>query len=116
MRNRPDPEVFAHYSYLLAFTSAGIILLSFVFWLIPGQIAGVLVNVIWLALISGIAGTFMGFAANSDFKRSPGSTQAIHEARVGLRINLITSIVMILFVLIGVAVRVFLSTPVNVTP
>lgn len=116
MRNRPDPEVFARYSYLLAFASGGIIIVSAVFWLIPGPVAAALVNVIWLALITGVAGTFMGFAANSDFKRSPGSEQAVNEAKVGLRINLLTSIVMILFVLLGIAIRIFMTTPIMVTP
>lgn len=105
MKNRPDPETFARYSYLLAYVSSGIILLSLIISIIPLAIATVLSNVIWLALISGIAGTFLGFAANSDFKRYPGSPEAVHAARVGFRLNLFATIVIMLFAVIGVAAR-----------
>lgn len=116
MRNRPDPEVFARYSYNLAFVSSGIIFLAIIISLIPLPIAAVLVNVIWLTLISGIAGTFMGFAANNDFKRYPGSDEAVHAARVGFRLNLFATIVVLLFALIGILAKVLSSTPVQITP
>ena len=105
LKNRPDPETFARYSYLLAYISSGIILLALIISFIPLPIATVLSNVIWLALITGIAGTFMGFAANSDFKRFPGTPEAVHAARVGMRLNLFASIVIAVFALIGVAAR-----------
>ena len=105
LKNRPDPETFARYSYLLAYVSSGIILLALIISIIPFPIAATLSNVIWLALITGIAGTFMGFAANSDFKRFPGTPEAVHAARVGMRLNLFATIVITVFALIGVAAR-----------
>lgn len=109
MKNRPDPETFARYSYLLAYVSSGIILLALVISVIPLPIAAVLSNVIWLALISGIAGTFMGFAANNDFKRYPGPPEAVHAAKTGMRLNLFATIVIVAIALIGLAARLMAS-------
>jgi len=111
LKNRPDPETFARYSYLLAYVSSGIILLALVISVIPLPIAAALSNVIWLALITGIAGSFMGFAATSDFKRYPGTPEAVHAARVGMRLNLFATIVITVFALIGVAARILTSNP-----
>jgi len=114
LKNRPDPETFARYSYNLAYVSSGIILLAIIVSLIPLPIAATLANVIWLALISGVAGTFMGFAANSDFKRYPGSEEGIHAARVGFRLNLFATIVVTGIALIGVLAQVIASQPIQV--
>lgn len=109
MSNRPSPQIFARYSYYLAFVSSGIILLSLLLSAIPGDVGSVLVNVVWLAFISGIAGTFMGWAATSDFKRRPADDESIHQARIGFRINLGATIVMVLMALIGVVMRILSS-------
>jgi hypothetical protein len=114
MKNRPDPETFARYSYNLAYVSSGIILLAIIVSLIPLPIAAVLSNVIWFALISGVAGTFMGFAANSDFKRYPGSAEGVHAAKMGLRLNLFTTIVVLSIALVGLLAQVLASAPIQV--
>jgi hypothetical protein len=116
MKNRPNPEVFAYYSYRLAYVSSGIVLLSIIISIIPGPITGALSNIIWLALVSGIAGTFMGFAASSDFKRVPGSAEAVHAARVGFRLNLFTTIVVVAIAVIGFVGSAIASMPIQVQP
>jgi hypothetical protein len=114
MNNRPDPEMFARYSYYLAFASAFILLVAFLVSFLPAPISAILVNVVWLALITAIVGTFLGFAATRDFKRTPGSDQSMREARVGFRINLIAGTVMILIAVLAIIIRVITSSPVVV--
>lgn len=116
MNNRPDPETFARYSYYLAYASSAIILLSLIFWIIPGPVGTVLSNMVWLALVTGIAGTFMALAARSDFKRVPASEEAAHAAKFGLRLNLLTTVVVILFAVIAIAAQIMSSTPIKAQP
>jgi len=90
MSNRPDPVLFAKYSYYLAVASAVILFFGFLFQLpfIPREIGGVLINVSWLALLTGGVGAFMAYAARADFRRNPGPEEAVRQARVGWRVNL----------------------------
>jgi hypothetical protein len=114
MNNRPDPEMFARYSYYLAFVSAFILLLTFLIRFVRVPIASVLINLVWLALVTGIVGAFMGFAASRDFKRKPASDDIMHEARIGFRINLGVTLIMLLLGFFAIVIQVVTSTPIQV--
>ncbi len=92
MSNRPDPVLFARYSYYLAFASAAILLIAFIIsvasHVVQSDLPGILIHVVWLALITGGVGTFLAYAARSDFKRNPGPAEAVIQARIGWRVNL----------------------------
>jgi cytochrome b561 len=107
MTNRPDPTAFADISYILAFVSAFILLLTFGLGFVRTAFFDTLQQVIiWFALVSGGIGTFLAYAARSDFKRYSGPADAQRKARVGWRVNLATLIFMLLYVLTFVVVRV----------
>ena len=106
MSNRPDPTAFADMSYILAFVSAFILLLTFALGFIHTAFFATLQQVIiWFALVSGGIGAFLAYAARSDFKRYSGSPDAKRKARVGWRVNLATLVFMLLYVLAFVVVR-----------
>ena len=114
MGNRPDPVMFARYSYYLAFVSASIMLATFLISFVRLPIASVLVNIVWLVLVTGIVGAFMGFAANRDFKRKPGSAQAMREAGIGFRVNLGATIVTVLFAIFAIIIRILSTVPITI--
>jgi hypothetical protein len=108
--NRPDPVTFAKYSYILAFVSSGILTVTIILGLIPGDAIAPLRQVMWLALFTSAVGTFLGYAARSDFKRNPVGDDLMRKAGVGFRINLIAFVVMLLVAIIAIVVNVgFLS-------
>ena len=112
MSNRPDPIRFAKYSYYMAFVSAVILLLAFILSMpfFRSELTEALINIVWLALISGGIGTFLAFAARSDFKRSPGSAEAVRHARVGWRVNIGALFVVLVTAAFVVAIRVIASS------
>jgi hypothetical protein len=95
MSDSSRPSQFAAYSYYLAFVSSGIVLIAFVASILKSP----LFNIVWLALITGAVGTFFAMAARSDFKRKGASPEDENRARLGFRVNLATSIFMILLVI-----------------
>ncbi|MBN1120432.1 MAG: hypothetical protein JXJ17_05100 [Anaerolineae bacterium] len=95
MSDSSRPGQFAAYSYYLAFASSGIMLIAFV----ASMLKSPFFNIVWLALITGAVGTFFAMAARSDFKRKGASPEDEQRARVGFRVNLATSIFMILLVI-----------------
>ncbi len=95
MSNTSRPGQFATYSYYLAFVSSGIVLIAFV----ASMLKSPLFNVVWLALITGAVGTFFAMAARSDFKRKGASPEDENRARVGFRVNLATTIFMLILVI-----------------
>ncbi len=108
MSNRPDPVVFARYSYILAFVSAGIIFVTLLLYVpvLPEDLRRVLVNIVWLALITGGVGTFMAYAARSDFRRNPGPLSAINQARIGFRVNLGALSVTLVWAVMVIIIRI----------
>lgn len=99
--NRPDPRTFVLYSYYLAFASSGVMLLTFLFALVP--FARPLVHVMWLALITSPIGVFLGVTARSDFKDQEVEEALKRKMGIGIRVNLLTLIFMLL---VGVAFMV----------
>src|SRR5574341_863408 len=88
--NRPDPRTFVLYSYYLAFASSGVMLLTFLFALVP--FARPLVHVMWLALITSPIGVFLGVTARSDFKDQEVEEALKRKMGIGIRVNLLTLI------------------------
>lgn len=104
MPNRPDPAQFARLSYTFAAISAGILGLAFVLGLIPTDITKTASSmIIWLVLLTGSIGAFMGYAANADFKAQSAPDDLIRKARVGFRINLGALIVTLLMAVLAIA-------------
>lgn len=101
MKNRPDPVMFAKLSYYLALASSGILLVSVVLALVRISAGPFL----WLALPTSAAGTFLAWAARSDFRARPGPDEAAQQARTGWRVNLLALIVMLLMVVVVIIVR-----------
>lgn len=104
---RPDPETFAAYSYYLAFASSIILTLTFILGLIPVPALQTLRQIIWLVLFTSAIGAFLGYAANADFKRRrrEPDEQAVRQARVGFRINLVALIVMLLILILVIVIN-----------
>ena len=111
MSNRPDPIRFARYSYYLAFASALIVLMVFVISLpfFRSDLTSALVNVVWVALITGGIGTFFAYAARADFKRTPGPAEAVRHARVGWRVNLGALLVVLVWAAFYVVISLIAS-------
>jgi hypothetical protein len=115
MSNRPDPAQFAHYSYILAIVSAGIMGLSFVLALLSNLIqtdplqssvndfASV---ILWLVLLTGSIGAFMGYAARVDFRGQSVPDKLANKARVGFRVNLAALIVTLLMAILALALAI----------
>jgi hypothetical protein len=89
MNRRPDPITFARWSYILAIVSDVIIILALILGFLDFDGVEVIINIFWLAMITGGVGAFMGWAASSDFKRRPGPQESMDQARVGFRINML---------------------------
>ena len=108
MTNRPDPIRFAKYSYYMAFASALILLVAFIFSLpfLRSDLSSALINIVWLALITGGIGTFLAYAARADFKRAPGPAEAVRHARVGWRVNLGALFVVLVTAAFVIAIRI----------
>ena len=111
MSNRPDPIRFARYSYYLAFVSALIVLMVFIFSLpfLRSDLTTALVNIVWVALITGGIGTFLAYAARADFKRTPGPAEAVRHARVGWRVNLGALLVVLVWAAFYVVISLIAS-------
>lgn len=108
MPNRPDPAQFAQFSYILAIVSASILGLWFVLGLIPNTVTQAISNVIiWLVLLTGSIGAFMGYAAGVDFRAQSAPEDLVKKARTGFRINLAALIVTILMALLAVGLTLF---------
>jgi hypothetical protein len=101
---RPDPGLLAEISYYLAFASTGLLLLTFLLGLARVEALRPLGQLIWLVLITSAAGTFLGFAARSDFKRIEPTDRDVRRLRLGLRVNLMALGFMVLFVLFVIVV------------
>lgn len=110
MSNRPNPAQFAQYSYILAITSAGILALAFLLSVLSGLLeTGSLKSamttfagtIVWLVLLTGSIGAFMGYAANVDFKSQSVSADLLTKARIGFRINLGALIVTLLLAILS---------------
>jgi uncharacterized Tic20 family protein len=108
MSNRPNPYTFAEFSYTLAFASAIILLVSVVLGFRLFDAIGFLRNIVWLALFTSAVGTFLAWAARSDFKRHPAPADIDRKARAAFRINLITLILMLLLLVITIVGTVLL--------
>ena len=63
MADRPDSHDLAQYSYILAFTSAGLLLLVFLVGLIPIDALGVLSNLVWLVLITELINNWLPYVS-----------------------------------------------------
>lgn len=114
MANRPDPATFAKYSYYLAYVSAGILLLGFLLSFVRLPIASVLIQIVWLALVTGYVGMFMGYAASRDFKKKPGPDEAMNQARIGFRVNMGAAAATTVLAIFSIIIRILASSPVNV--
>ncbi len=110
MHNRPDPALFARLSFYLGYASSGIIFLSLVLVLLRSSAS----QIMWLALITSAAGTFMAWAARTDFREAPGTEEAARMAQIGWRVNLIALSLMALLLLLTIVLRllvVLVPTP-----
>jgi hypothetical protein len=105
MSNSSRPGQFATYSYYLAYASSGIVLIA----LVASMLNSPLFHVVWLALVTGGVGTFFAMAARSDFRRQGASPEDEQHARLGFRINLATSIFMIVLVIFTVVASLILN-------
>jgi hypothetical protein len=106
MSNRPDPRDLAQYSYILAFASAGLLLLSFLMGLLPGESLDVLGNLVWLVLpISGI-GVALALMARTEFKRQDPGKEWMGKMRTGLRINALALVFMVLLALMVIGLSI----------
>ncbi len=104
MSNRPEPSVFAQGSYILAFVSAFILLASFFLGFRIFDSVRFLRQIVWLALITSGIGSFLAYAARSDFKRRGGSDELQRRARIGWRINLATFVLLVILAVIQIVV------------
>lgn len=105
MPNRPNPAQFAQYSYILAIVSAGILALAFALGFIPSPVTKSIASVIvWLVLLTGGIGAFMGYAANADFRAQSASADLVSKARIGFRTNLGALIVTLLLALLSLGI------------
>ncbi|HEC23854.1 MAG TPA: hypothetical protein ENI95_13150 [Chloroflexi bacterium] len=106
---RPDPVMFAEGSYILAFLSAFILVLTFIFGLKVFEPVAFLRQIMWLALVTSGIGVFLSYAARQDFKRFSGPPEAIRKARVGWRVNLAVLIFMLVAALVAIVggLRIF---------
>jgi hypothetical protein len=100
--NRPDPVTFAEGSYMLAFTSALIIMLRFFLGLRMFDSVALIRQIVWLALFTSAVGVFLSYAARQDFKRYSGPEDSIRKARVGWRVNLAVLIFMLVIALVAI--------------
>ena len=100
--NRPDPVTFAEGSYILAFASAFIILLTFILGFRAFDSVALLRQIVWLALLTSGVGVFLSYAARQDFKRYSGPDDAVRKARVGWRVNLAVLVFMVIIALIAI--------------
>ena len=106
MANRPDPRDLAYYSYILAFASAGLLLMTFLVGLIPVDALGILSNLVWLVLpMSGI-GLALALMARPSFKLEDPGKAWTSKLRVGLRINALALIFMVLLAILAIGLSV----------
>lgn len=110
MSNRPDPVQFARYSYILAIVSAGILGLTLVLSMIPNtvtkDIAGIIV---WVVLLTGSIGAFMGYTANTDFKAQSVPDDISGKARIGFRVNLAALITTLLLAILSIGIALLVK-------
>jgi len=110
MSSRPSPETFARYSYFLALASSIILFITFIVMLIPRPLSEALVNIVWLALVTSGAGTFLAYAARADFRRNPGAPDAVRQARIGWRVNLGALAVVTITALFNIILKLLTSS------
>nr|MBN1229669.1 hypothetical protein [Anaerolineae bacterium] len=101
---RPDPAMFVEISYYLAFASTGILLMTFILGVLRIEALRPLGQLIWLALITSAVGTFLAFAARSEYKKAEPTDEEAYKLRIGLRVNLATLAFMIIFALFVIVV------------
>ena len=110
MANRPDPHDLAYYSYILAITSSGLLLLVFVVSLAARAAAipalGILINLIWLVIPSSSIGLALALMARADFRQQEPGKEWTNKVRVGFRINALALAFMLLWTIVIVLVRV----------
>jgi hypothetical protein len=110
---RPDPETFAHYSYILAFISAGLVTIAMVVGWLPGNLGEMLSpfqNLTWAAMITSGVGAFLAYAARADFKhKADADLEMVRRAQVGWRFNLAIFIVLLFFALLMIAIALTLG-------
>jgi hypothetical protein len=112
MANRPDPVQFARISYYLAIATATILGLT----VLLGMLRIGMTWIVWIALITSAVGAFLAWAARSDFKVTPGPTQAVKMARSAWRVNFYALLLLILSLLLMFGLRYFLgSGPLQIT-
>ena len=105
MPNRPNPAQFAQYSYILAVVSAGILGLSFLLAVLPDPLKSVASIIVWLVLLTGSIGAFMGYAARTDLKTQSAPADLVAKARTGFRVNLGAFVVTILLAILSLGIR-----------
>ena len=104
MADRPDSHDLAQYSYILAFTSAGLLLLVFLVGLIPIDALGVLSNLVWLVLPTSAIGLSLAFMARGEFRRQDPGKDWMNRMQVGLRINALALAFMVLLAIVVVGI------------
>lgn len=106
MESRPDPVQFARISYAMGFVTSGILALAFIL----GMVGLGLGWIVWLALISSAAGTFMAWAARRDFKTQPAPPEIERNLKVAWRVNLGSLILMFLVLILYLIIRLVFTT------
>src|SRR5512139_2268776 len=105
MPNRPDPAQFARYSYILSLVSTGILTLAVLIAFIPVDAIKPLFHIVWLTIVTGAVGAFMGYAARADFKAHPPEHPELeHQARSGFRTNVFALAVTLLLAVFRIAI------------
>lgn len=106
MNSRPDPVQFARLSYAMGFVTSGILALAFIL----GMVGVGLGWIVWLALVSSAAGTFMAWAARRDFKTQPPPPEIERTLKVAWRVNLGSLILMFIVLILYLIIRLVFST------
>ena len=104
-----DAKDLAQFSYIAAFSSAGIILLVLIVGIIPLEALKILSHLAWLALPISAIGVAMALMARSDFKRRDPGPESWQRVRVGLRINALSLGALVLLMLVGIIFPVLLA-------
>lgn len=103
--NRPDPVMFTRWSYYLALTTSGLLLLTIALSFVPLEAIRTLPRLtVALALITSAVGTFMAWAARKDFATNPGPDDVMSMLNVAWRLNRLS---LILIAILAVLALVF---------
>jgi len=109
---RPGPESFAHYSYLLAFMSAGLVTIALIIGWLPGTLGVVLrplQNLTWLALITSGLGIVLAYTARTEFRSGyEVNAELARRAKVGWRFNIAIFATLLAFAILMLVITLVL--------